>query len=188
MTRLTRYPVKKERFAGQRQDAPHHACMPQTPAHRSRDQKSTSTQPRWLRSSAPCGRSAFRPNQRRPSSATTPAEALPEATRRGRARRWRPRRGRGAKGSNGMGNLTHGLMRARTMLQKSKAKNCEDRLERVARLATGSCAGGRLAGVHGVFFLITVLKLLETSTDHFIFNVSEVQLFRFQIFKQDSCV
>ena len=34
------------------------------------------------------------------------------------------------------------------------------------------------------FFLITVLKLLETSIDHFIFNVSEVQLFRFQIFKQ----
>ena len=110
--------------------------------------------------------------------------SLSEATRRGRAWRWRPRRGRGAKGSNGMGDLTHGLMRARTMLRKSKAKNCEDRLERVARLATGSCAGGRLAGVHGVFFLITVLKLLETSTDHFIFNVSEVQLFRFQIFKQ----
>ena len=114
--------------------------------------------------------------------------SLSEATRRGRAWRWRPRRGRGAKGSNGMGDLTHGLMRARTMLRKSKAKNCEDRLERVARLATGSCAGGRLAGVHGVFFLITVLKLLETSTDHFIFNVSEVQLFCFQIFKQDSCV
>ena len=33
-------------------------------------------------------------------------------------------------------------------------------------------------------FFLVVFKMLETSTDHFIFNVSEVQLFRFQIFKQ----
>ena len=46
-----------------------------------------------------------------------------------------------------LGDLTHGLMRARTMLQKSKAKNCKERLERVTRLATGSWVGGRLAGV-----------------------------------------
>ena len=98
-------------------------------------------------------RRAVRPPFGQTSAEEGPSgSSLSEATRRGRAWRWRPRRGRGAKGSNGMGDLTHGLMRARTMLRKSKAKNCEDRLERVARLATGSCAGGRLAGVHGVFF------------------------------------
>ena len=160
-------------FAGQRQDAPHHACMPQTPAHRSRDQKSTSTQPRWLRSSAPRGRSAFRPNQRRPSLATTPAEALPEATRRGRARRWRPRRGRGAKGSNG-----------------EREPCCESQRPKIVRTGlserhgwqqeVGWGAGWRVFPM--VFFLILVLQLLETSTDHFIFNKSEVHFFRCQRF------
>ena len=153
--------------------------MPQTPAHRSRDQKSTSTQLRWLRSSAPRGRSAFRPNQRRPSSATTPAEALPEATRRGRARRWRPRRGRGAKGSNG-----------------EREPSCESQRPKIVRTGLSERNGWQQEVVRGAgwrvftvfFFPITVLKLLETSTDHFIFNVSEVQLFRFQILKQDSCV
>ena len=145
--------------------------MPQTPAHRSRDQKSTSTQLRWLRSSAPRGRSAFRPNQRRPSSATTPAEALPEATRRGRARRWRPQRGRGAKGSNG---------EQEPCCESQTPKIVRTGLsERAAWLATGSWVGGRLTGVPDGFFLILLLQLLETSTDHFIFNVTEVWFSRF---------
>ena len=42
--------------------------------------------------------------------------------------------------------------RARTMLRKSKAKNCEDGFERAAWLATGSWVGGRLAGLPDGFF------------------------------------
>ena len=98
--------------------------------------------------------------------ATTPAEALPEATRRGRARRWRPRRGRGAKGSNG---------EREPCCESQTPKIVRTGLsERAAWLATGSCVRGRLAGVPDGFFLILVLQLLETSTDHFIFNTSEV--------------
>ena len=121
-------------------------------------------------------RRAVRPPFGQTSAEEGPSgSSLSEATRRGRAWRWRPRRGRGAKGSNGMGDLTHGLMRARTMLQKSAAK--------IVRTGWSESQGWQQEVVRGAgwrvftvfFFLITVLKLLETSTDHFIFNVSEVK-------------
>ena len=100
--------------------------------------------------------------------------SLSEATRRGRAWRWRPRRGRGAKGSNG---------EREPCCESQTPKIVRTGLsERAAWLATGSWVGGRLAGVCDGFFLILVLQLLETSTDHFVFNASEIQFFGCQNF------
>ena len=100
--------------------------------------------------------------------------SLSEATRRGRAWRWRPRRGRGAKGSNG---------EREPCCESQTPKIVRTGLsERAAWLATGSWVGGRLAGVPDGFFLILVLQLLETSTDHFVFNASEVLFFGCQSF------